>query len=77
MEMVYVDNSNENPECICPRLYEKVNCEVGYKGYFKVKEYPIAKDGCDQYHRSDRFRPLSDVLAEISLTELMEEAVEC
>jgi len=50
--------------------------EYSEKAY-RVKEYPNDVFGNPQHFHKKHFRPLSDVLAEISIAELVEEAVEC
>lgn len=48
-----------------------------YNDYYVIIGYEYDKTGREQHFHKRHFRPLSDVLAEISIAELVEEVVEC
>jgi len=48
-----------------------------HTGYPQNWNGDVKVHGIMYWHNKERFRPLSDVLAEISIAELVEEVVEC
>jgi len=80
MKMVYkFAGGSKNYLVNRPKDYEVVTvsqCPV-YSDSYDVLEYLKNIRGNPQSIEKRHFRPLSDVLAEISISELLEEVVEC
>ena len=84
MEMVYeysgITETEKNPHlCICPKDGEIVEVfeSIYSNRCYQLPKYPVDINGMPQHFHKRHFRPLSDVLDKISISELLEEVVEC